>query len=74
MLETPQPRPKQKHRRTEPQKHRMPPHWCFSLEFFSAQCDFLIVFWIPQKALPFVCFDILEQNGCSKFRKSNNGQ
>ena len=33
------PRPKQKHRRTEPRKHSMPP-FVFFTRIFSAQCDF----------------------------------
>ena len=28
-----------------------PPPWCFSLGFFSAQCDFFEVFWIPPNGL-----------------------
>ena len=65
ILETPEPRPKQKHRRPEPRKHRIPPLVCFT-RIFSSLCYFFEVFWIPPKGLPFVCFDILQHNGCQK--------
>ena len=42
------------------------PHLVFFARFFSAQCDF---FWIPPKGFPFVCFDILQHNGCQKIPK-----
>ena len=45
------------------------PLWCFSLGIFSALCDFFLNFWIPPKSLPFVCFDILQHNGCQKITK-----
>ena len=45
------------------------PLWCFSLGFFSALCDFFELFWIPPKGLTFVCFDILQYNGCQKIPK-----
>ena len=30
---------------------------------------FFETFWIPPKCLPFVCFDILQHNGCQKIPK-----
>ena len=42
------------------------PLWCFSLGFFRYYATFLKIFSIPPKGLPFVCFDILQHNGCQK--------
>ena len=63
-----EPRPKQKHRRPELRKHRIPP-LAFFTRIFSALCDFFIFFWIPPKGLLFVCFDILQHNGSQKIPK-----
>ena len=40
ILEMPEPRPKQKHRRPEPRKHTKDPPFVFSLSFSSALSDF----------------------------------
>ena len=69
ILETPEPRPKQKHRRPEPRKHRIPPLVFFTLIFFRHYATHFEVFWIPLKGLPFVCFDILQHSGCQKIPK-----
>ena len=42
------------------------PVWRFSLGFFRHYETFLWFFWIAPKGLPFVCFDILQHNGCQK--------
>ena len=60
-------RPKQKHRRPEPRKHRI--HLAVFHCFFRHYATFFEVFWIPLKCLPFVCFDILQHNGCRKIPK-----
>ena len=41
----------------------------FFTRIFSALCIFFENFWIPPKGLPFVCFDILQHNGCQKILK-----
>ena len=42
------------------------PPLVFFTRIFSALCDFFELFWIPPKGLHFVCFDILQHNGCQK--------
>ena len=39
---------------------------CFHSDFFRHNATFFEVFWIPLTDLPFVCFDILQHNGCHK--------
>ena len=51
----------------EPRKHRIPGF--FHSDFFRHYVTFLEFFWIPPKGLPFVCFDILQHNGCQKIPK-----
>ena len=70
MYGPPKPRPKQKHPRTEPRKHRMPP-LVFFTRFFRQNATLFEVFWIPPNGLAFVCFDILQYNGCQKIPKSS---
>ena len=65
----PEPRPKQKHRRPEPRKHRVPPLVFFILIFFGTMRLFFQVLLIPPKGLSFVRFDILQHNGCQKIPK-----
>ena len=36
---------------------------------FSTLCDFFEVFWIASEGPPFICFDILQHNGCQKIAK-----
>ena len=67
ILETLEPPPKQKHRRPEPRKHRKSPLVFFTLIF--RKYAIFELFWIPPKGLPFVCFDILQHNGCQKIPK-----
>ena len=69
ILETPEPRSKQKHRRPEPRKHRTPILVFFTRIFFGAMRFFFEFFRIPPKGLPFICFDILPHNGCQKIPK-----
>ena len=38
--------------------------------FFSVLCDFFETFWIAPKGPPFICFEILQHNGCQKIPKS----
>ena len=57
---------KKQHRRPETRKHTKDPPvgflGVFSLRSFSALCDF---FGLHQR-VPFICFDLLQQNGCQK--------
>ena len=69
ILETLEPRPKQKHRRPEHRKHRIPPLGVFHLDCFRHYATFFEVFWIAPKGLPFICFEILQHNGCQKIPK-----
>ena len=65
----PETRTKQKHRRPELRKHRIP-LGVFHSDFFRHYATFFeVFFWIPPKGLPFVCFNILQHNGCQKFSK-----
>ena len=43
----------------------------FTRIFFGTMRLFFEVFWIPPKGLPFVCFDILQHNGCQKIPKDS---
>ena len=47
-----------------------PPLVFFTCIFFRHHATFFEVFWIPPKGLPFVCFDILQHNGCEKIPKA----
>ena len=58
---------KTKQTRTEPRKHRKNPH--IAPHFFGTMRLFE-TFWIAPKGHPFICFDILQHNGCSKIAKS----
>ena len=54
----------------ENRKHtKDPPFGVFHSDFFGTMRLFWF-FWIAPKGLPFVCFDILRQNGCQKIPKS----
>ena len=45
------------------------PLWCFFTRIFFALCDFFEIFWIAPKGLLFVCFHVLQDNGCQKVPK-----
>ena len=51
---------KKQNRRPQPRKHTLAPL------FFST---FFEVFWIAPEGPPFICFDILQHNGCQKIAK-----
>ena len=51
---------KKQNRRPQPRKHTLAPL------FFST---FFEVFWIAPDGPPFICFDILQHNGCQKIAK-----
>ena len=41
----------------------------FHSDFFRHYATFFELLWIPPKGLPFVCFNILQHNGCQKIPK-----
>ena len=51
---------KKQNRRPQPRKHTLAPL------FFSTIFE---VFWIAPEGPPFICFDILQHNGCQKIAK-----
>ena len=57
---------KKQNRRPQPRKHTKDPTLA---PLFSALCDFFEVFWIAPEGPPFICFDILQHNGCQKIAK-----
>ena len=68
ILEKPEPRPKQKHRRPEPRKHGIPP-LVFSTRIFFGTMRHFLKFFVFHQMSAFVCFDILQHNGCQKITK-----
>ena len=38
-------------------------------QFFRHYATFFETFWIAPRGPPFICFDILQHNGCQKFPK-----
>ena len=68
ILETPEPRPKRKHQRPKPQKHRILPFGVFHSDFFGTMRLFLN-FFNSTKGIPIFCFDILQHNGCQETPK-----
>ena len=59
-------RPKQKHRRPEPQKHRIPRPFSVFHSYFFRHCAIFLKFFGFRSE---VCFDILQHNGCQKIPK-----
>ena len=59
---------KKQNRRPEPRNHTKDPSIA---PLFSALCDFFETFWIAPKGPSFICFDILQHNGCQKNRKGS---
>ena len=59
---------KKQNRRPEPRKHTKDAPFdhfgVFHLDFFRDYETFFENFWIAPKGAPFICFDILQQNGC----------
>ena len=59
---------KKQNRRPEPRKHTKNPH--IAPLFFSTMRLFE-TFWIAPKGHPFICFEILQHNGCRKIAKGS---
>ena len=57
---------KEQNRRPEPRKHTKDPP--IAPLFFGTMTLFE-TFWIAPKGPPFICFDILQHNGCQKIAK-----
>ena len=54
---------RKQNRRPQPRKHTKDP------TFFRHYATFFEVFWIAPEGPPFICFDILQHNGCQKIAK-----
>ena len=59
-------RKEKKNRRPEPRKHTKNPHIA---PLFFGSMRLFETFWIAPKGHPFICFDILQHNGCRKIAK-----
>ena len=57
---------KKQNRRPEPRKHTKNPHIA---PLFFGTMRLFETFWIAPKGHPFICFDILQHNGCRKIAK-----
>ena len=57
---------KKQNRRPEPRKHTKNPHIA---PLFFGIMRLSETFWIAPKGPPFICFDILQHNGCQKIAK-----
>ena len=57
---------KKQNRRPEARKHTKNPHLA---PLFFGTMRLLETFWIAPKGHPFICFDILQHNGCRKIAK-----
>ena len=58
---------KKQNRRPQPRKQTKDP--TLAPLFFGTMRLFFEVFWIAPEAPPFICFDILQHNGCQKIAK-----
>ena len=58
---------KKQKRRPQPRKHTKDP--TLAPLFFGTMRLFFEVFWIAPEGPPFICFDILQHNGCQKIAK-----
>ena len=58
---------KKQNRRPQLRKHANDP----TPTFFRHYATFFGVFWIAPEGPPFICFDILQHNGCQKIAKSH---
>ena len=57
---------KKQNRRPEPRKHAKNPHIA---PLFFGTMRLFETFWIAPRGPPFICFDILQHNGCQKIAK-----
>ena len=57
---------KKQNRRPEPRKHTKNPH---TAPLFFGTMRLFEPFWSAPKGHPFICFDILQHNGCQKIAK-----
>ena len=58
---------KKQNRRPEPRNHTKDPH--IAPLFFSTMRLFLKLFWTAPKGPHFICFNILQHNGCQKSQR-----
>ena len=58
---------KKQNRRPQPRKYTKDP--TLAPLFFRHYATFFEVFWIAPEGPPFICFDILQHNGCQKIAK-----
>ena len=58
---------KKQNRRPQPREHTKDP--TLAPLFFGTKRLFFEVFWIAPEGPPFICFDILQHNGCQKIAK-----